>query len=81
MKEVIKKELETLFNTMRKEEKKKRHLNYILPPSDKGNLTYLLSQSLENREEPSTTWRPEHGVPPAFGAPPSSLLRPELQET
>ena len=51
MKEVIKKELETPFNTMRKgKKKKKRHLNYILPPSDKGNLTYLLSQSLENRE-------------------------------
>ena len=37
---------------MRKEKKKKRHLNYILPPSDKGNLTYLLSQSLRTESSP-----------------------------
>lgn len=41
MKEVIRKEPETPSNVR----KKFWHLNYILPPSDKGNLTSLLSQA------------------------------------
>lgn len=41
MKEVIRKELETASNYG----KTVWHLNYILPPSDKGNLTYLLNQA------------------------------------
>lgn len=54
MKEVIRKEPETPSNVMGK---KIWHLNYILPSSDKGNLTYLQEQ----RGLASTTWTPECG--------------------